>query len=146
MLLVYSNLLILFIKRKILERSRINRERGKEERNRAWSNKMPLKDRNKNKTTLDRTDYSDSEPIIEHQDNNGILLDEENNDGLNDGKTNSFVPTLADLEFGSAFGTSRDTNWDSSSRSSSFNFNTNVNEINKEKHHHPAPSLVFDDL
>lgn len=111
---------------------------------------MQLKDRNKNKTTLDRTDYSDSEPIIQHQDNNGIFMEEENflNSKIDNENQNGGKPTLADLEFGSAFGSNKSYNNLSNNLkpTSNFNFSTNLNEIKNEHNLHPTPSSIFDDL
>uniref|UniRef100_A0A915E2T7 Uncharacterized protein n=1 Tax=Ditylenchus dipsaci TaxID=166011 RepID=A0A915E2T7_9BILA len=80
-----------------LERNRINRERGREERNRAWTNNKSSttnKDSYEGKSANTRLamEYSDREPILEHQENNGLIEEfEANNISLEAAENESFL-------------------------------------------------------
>ncbi|KAI1727532.1 LMBR1-like membrane protein [Ditylenchus destructor] len=125
-----------------LERNRINRERNREERNRGWTNsKNTQSSYKKQPDTQIVMEYSDRDQLIQHQDNNAMFDDyiQPANASLLtalEGSPSSArkTPSLADLEFGTAF--------DASSQSLQ---SATYSKKNGEKGC-PSPSSIFDDL
>ncbi|KAH7714179.1 LMBR1-like conserved region family protein [Aphelenchoides avenae] len=116
-----------------LERNRINRMRSKEERNQAFSSRLqgPRQQESQplaGSIPVDDShlrEYSDREPIIDHQDNAGLLADYAEQPHRHVGEAAQFP----DLEFGG------------------FAFDTTSSlPTRTDARNHPPPSNIFDDL
>jgi hypothetical protein len=128
----------------MLERNRVNRERGREERNRAYANRFGnAKTPNVRLGGLEPTEYGDREPIMGHQDNDGLmeegLLATDESQMPTSSSPQPKHPSLSDLEFGSAFSTN-------TTRTFNQQPAAQPTSIGGNEGRHPTPSSIFDDL